>query len=46
MAETNYVNFDKWIMPILKEMLVEQNTEVCGLVFASIHELLGNCKTA
>lgn len=32
MADSNYYHFDKWIMPILEEMLVEQNTKVCRLV--------------
>lgn len=37
MSENNYLYFDQWIMPILKEMLVEQNTKVCRLISAFTH---------
>lgn len=33
MPEENYLKFDKWMRPILKQMLLEQNTQVCGLYF-------------
>lgn len=37
MSENNYLYLDRWIMPILKEMLVEQNTKVCRLISAFTH---------
>lgn len=38
MAEKNYEDFETWIMPILKEMLVEQNTQVCRLSSVFKHD--------
>lgn len=45
MAESNYSSFDKWIMPILKKMLEEQNTKVSMFILAFKHELLRSSKT-
>lgn len=31
MPDSNYIIFEKWIMPIFKQMLLEQKTKVCAL---------------
>ncbi len=33
MPDENYAKFDEWMMPILEQMLMEQNTQVRGLYF-------------
>lgn len=39
MPDENYIKFDTWIMPILKQMLLEQNTQVCGK-YSALREVL------
>lgn len=40
MPDENYVTFYDWIKPILKQMLLEQNTQVCGLYFEHLSACL------
>lgn len=45
MPEKNYILLEEWIKPILKQMLLEQNTQV-GLVFVLFYVLkaeYGSC---
>ena len=39
MPDENYEKLDKWIMPILAQMLVEQNTQVCELYFKRLSHM-------